>query len=503
MKPKDILDQVNFHNSFKLKGGPLHIVKGPFIPLLISFFVAFLATVIVQQYLNIDLWRHDSFKHTPLQSWYDGNLKQEGRWINYLLFDVIKSIPARVSSLLGLAAISLFTFLITEGVLKDIYLRVITSLSVLALPMLHSQMMWPNISFFPIAALLLFYFLSKKIPSILIFALSAIFYFGTLSNFYFLIPLIFLKDVNTNLVGNIKTDLLYVLKKVILPFAGCFIIGYLAANGIVNLMTGQSIEMGEWRNPSPATDLNQLLSNLSGIHDRMGLFFTKVFSEAHIALWLGLGILTLLSLTKKSIWILLILIMVFLSAFYTTAYHGIFISDRTLSTSIIPLILIFFILPGIKFNNNMLHLFLCTLFIWPFFNRSTEQLNLFGKIQGYYNSHIVKAVKDIPKGVMANPIVFISDKEVLEVNQQIKTHLNAEFKYCEFLGKVGRTVVIALRAQGYDNVYIAPDEMITELKKQVPANENIFSVVTLSNQPNSFGVVMNTTTLDISSLEQL
>ena len=503
MKPKDILNQLQFHSSFDLKGGPLHIIKGPFIPILLTLFTAFLASVIIMQYLGIDLWRHDSFKHTPLQSWYDGNLKQEGRWINYLLFDIIKSIPAHITSLMGLAAISLFTYLITEGVLKDVYLRIISSLSVLALPMLHSQMMWPNITFFPLVALLIFYFLSKKLPSILIFALSAIFYFGTLSNFYFLIPLIFLKDINANLTGTIKTDLLYVLKKIIFPYAACFILGYLAANGVVSLMTGQSVQMAEWRNPSPATDLNQLFSNLSGIHKRMALFFTKVFSEAHIALWLGLGILTLLSLSKRNIWVLLVLIMVFLSAFYTTAYHGIFISDRTLSTSIVPLVLIFLVLPGMKFHNNLLHLLLAVLFIWPFFNRSTEQLNLFGKIQGYYNHHIEKAVKDLPKNVMTTPIVFVSDKEVQEVNNQIKTHLDSKFKYCEFLGKVGRTIVIALRTQGYDNVYLATDEMITEIKGQIPTSPTIFSVVTLSNQPNGFGVVMNTTSLDIPSLEEL
>lgn len=493
-----LLDKMQFGNEWYFNKGAFQILRGPLLPLLMTIAVVGMGGVVLMGYLDISIWRHDSFQYTLDKSWYLGNLKGEGRWVNYFFFDLIKMVPAKIAAIASLLSLALYGYLCTSNLFKNRYQAVILGVSLILLPVVHAQNLWPNITMVPSIALLLFYFLSKKVHPFILFGLAAIFYFGSLSQFYFFIPLIYLNDINNSVTGKFRDDAIYVLGRVVIPYCLCFIIGFLVANGIVFFETGDRIKLGGFRKPTPVTDFNQLQVNLSKIHKRFFQFYSTIFSTSYQYVWIALIPMLLISLNKKSIWILLVLSIMLLSPFYTTVYHGVIISQRTMMPTIIPFFIIFLLLPGLKIKSNLLHLILCLLLIFPFYKDSSDHLSLFSKIGNYYRTQISQAMTNFPPQDVQGIAVLITNQELAKINSDILEHTNQNFKWSERFFAVNRTVVPSLRSLGYQQISIMNDaNAISQVKAQIQNESRKEPFIAFPvNRPKNYGLILNNSKLD-------
>ncbi len=460
----------------------------------------------VLQYLGLEIWRHDSFVHTLDATWYEGNVKEEGRWINYYVFDLIKLVPGHVAAIMNMLFTFVFGYLVVHSLTKDKYLAIIFGLAALQLPLLHAQNLWPVVTMLGFAALPAFFFLSKKVHPYIVFALAGIFYFGTLSHFYFLIPLIYLDRLNDHLKGKVKKDLISTGTKIIVPYCLFFIVGFLVANAVVALKTGGPITVADWRRPTPINGLDQFIANFSGLNERLFGFLSDFFSEGYLFIWVLIAGITLLAINRKSVWILVVLVVLVLSPFYTTLYHGILISDRTLMSGAIPLIAIFILLPALQFKFNFIHYILILAMMWPLCQVSNDQLRLFEKTTGYHKAQLVAALENSSMKNFQEVLLFIRNQEIANVNRQIRQHYGTEFKWGGTLDAVDRTVVTSFRSLGHYNVRWSNDEAtINNVKKSINAGARSgnYIVFRINGRPNSIGVAMNNTDLDIQLLDGL
>ena len=493
-----LLDIMKFNNEWDFRSGASRILKGPLLPFLMTIVFVCMSGIILMHYLDIAIWRHDSFEYTPHKSWYVGNLKGEGRWINYFLFDLIKMVPAKIAAIASLLSLALFGYLCSYKLFTNRYQPIILGVSLILLPVVHAQNLWPNITMVPSVALLFFYFLSKKVHPLILFGLAAIFFFGTLSQYYFFIPLIYLSGINSSLTGKLRQDVVYVFGRVIIPYCFCFIIGFLVANGIVIFEMGESITLGEWRRPTPANDTDQLLSNFSKVYKRFLQFFTLIFSTSYQYVWVALVPMLVLSLNRKSIWIFFVLIIMMLSPFVTTLYHGVIISQRTLMPTIIPFVIIFLLIPGLKIKSNLLHLTLCLVLIFPFFKDSSEHLNLFSKIGNYYRTQISQAMTNLPPQEVDGIAVLMTNQELAKINTDIIKYTKQNFKWSEQFFAVKRTVEPSLKSLGYQQISIMNDEKtISQVKAQIKneSRKEPFIVFPV-NRPKTYGLILNNSALD-------
>lgn len=501
----NIVDYCKYDKHLSYKGGVSQVLKGLLIPYILLTLLVTMLSVIFMRYIEIGFWRHDSMQYLLNLDWYEINLKEEGRWINYVLFYLLKTIPGHIAAIANLGLLYLFVLLITRGVIEDRMSRWIFGLSCLMIPVFHAQNMWPNITFGSLVFLPIVYFMARRLPPFVVFAISAIYYFGTLSNVYFLVPLVFLADLKKSLTGQFKNDFLAYLR-ILVPFALCYILGFLVSNGIVLAITGETIKLSEWRKPTPADSLDQLLTNFMAVSNRIWVIVVKLWSTVPIVLWYLLIPIFLLAINKKTIWIVALLLTVFLAAFYTTTYHGIMISERTLWTSVLAGVLLIGIVPAMRFKANIAHLTLCVALISPFYYDSSDQLKLFGKISNYYKkqlTHISQQLSSAPKADI-QILMFVSDDEVKKINRQIEQHYNLTFKWCENLETVMRTIRTGLRSLGYFYVvWVNDDSAIQNVKNQIkgqPHEESIVLLI-LNQPPGSFGIVFTDDKVDYESLD--
>ena len=138
--------------------------------------------------LHTQVWRHDSFLHIPS---YYGNLVSEGRWLNYLLFPLLRRFPPHLSLALSFAALGYFSWSVARQ-LTDRRGALLFSLAALQLPSIWSLFGWPLI---PLSAYLLLAaaaFLAPRLDYRLFFLLFGILFHGTLNNFYNLLIVLYI-----------------------------------------------------------------------------------------------------------------------------------------------------------------------------------------------------------------------------------------------------------------------------------------------------------------------
>lgn len=469
--------------------------------------LAYTSFLICELYWGMRIWRHDSIYHTLERSWYENyNLRHEGRWINFYLWNLLAKIPPNLAAILSLLSLAGFGFLCANKLTQDRIISLIFGCALMFIPLFVMQNMWPNLTLAAVAMLPVFFFLSKKIHPFLLYALAGIYYFGTLSNFYFLIPLIFLSDLYKGGTDSWWQNFYLLAKRFLLPFILCFVIGFLISNGVVNALTGDYIQLPDWRQPNPISSFSDLKVNSDKIYTRLLVFIKNLYSDIHPILWIGALITVCLSLNRKVFIPFAVILVAFLSTFVTTIYHGIFISDRTLSVSVVALLAMLFIIPAVRFKHNLLVATLSLGMVFFYFNISSRQIKLFDATTKYYleNLELVPALYNLNhnQGI----VVFAQEKDVMLINNQIKTHLDTNYKWGESLAELNRTVLSALKTMGYYNVAIVSDKnTIKSVKDQIQNaySPSMFRSFTLPDQPEILYLLLNSTEVDASRIKHL
>jgi len=304
-------------------------------------FLLFAATaVVIVTFLQVDFWRFDSLYY---QHSYRTKLTSEGRWLIFLLFDFLKATPAKVALCLQLFSIAWFSFQVSYRINTDKHMSVVFTLFVLSVPQFYMQMLWPVVAVPAFCFLAITPFLKDRLKTPVFFIVTAIYFFSTFSFFYFLMPLLFISNY-LKMEENEKKAEAIMFFGLLIQWIAAFFIGYVVANLIVYFISGNYVELAQWRQPNPVTDTASLINNVK----RIAMFFTKhmAWFAAIINPYLAVYILfyLLFNVKKTPFKITILCVVSAIAVYVSTVMHGIVISNRTVFTFFVATA-VFFILP--------------------------------------------------------------------------------------------------------------------------------------------------------------
>ncbi|MCI0500304.1 MAG: hypothetical protein L0Y61_00975, partial [Epsilonproteobacteria bacterium] len=203
------------------------------------------ATSILYDLLQIHIYRHDSLYYIT-QAFYFNVFTAEGRWINYIFYPITTLISGRLLSFFIVLSFFYFLYIVAYRWTKNIYYAALIALLFFQIPSMYDLVMWPATAACAFIVLLLSTFLVQRLPIYLFFIVFGILFFGTMSNFYYLLPLLYLDRLEPNDWG--KNVRLFFLK-IIPAWAVGFIVGYAVAQLIIYANTGHLMEIAQWRGP--------------------------------------------------------------------------------------------------------------------------------------------------------------------------------------------------------------------------------------------------------------
>ncbi len=287
--------------------------------IVVAVCLALMLVATLVNYWPIELWRHDSMYYVTT---YDNKLSEEGRWINYFLFDYLRQVPGQLAVWLSYLGIAWFAYAMAFRYTNEALFSLVFSLLICQIPILPSQLQWPETLLPAFILLGLSPLLARLLPIYVFFPLLAILFFATFSTFYFLLPLLFLKDLDNK-----------ALIKIVLIWVVSFCIGYLVTNGVVFYLTGDDIQIAKWRNPNYVDDLSSLIENLRRVYEASTSQLFKISWLLFYVLPLSLFVFGVFSAWELGSYKVLALGILCASGVYvSTIPVGIYIQERTLVT---------------------------------------------------------------------------------------------------------------------------------------------------------------------------
>jgi hypothetical protein len=295
---------------------------------------------------DISVWRHDELYYEPD---YFHKLEAEGRWLNYLLSDYLAKMPGFYCIITSYLALAVFCLKAAWNTNRNLLLACTIALVCLQFPFFSTQLFWPATTLPSFIVLLAACLLSEKIPKIVFFPLFAILFFGTLSHLYFLLPLLFLRELNLRETANLLV--LWIVS---------FLIGFVVTQAITFQMTGHLIEIAGWRNPNPIQSWDDLFLNLSKMFGSFVQINKKLSEMVGLALVAGWGIVMLIDRRPRDIYMLTVVAVSALAVFASSIPLGLGVQGRTALTYSIGLIFLSFVRESASVSTRTLILILCT-----------------------------------------------------------------------------------------------------------------------------------------------
>ena len=189
-------------------------------------------------------------------------LVEDGRWMNYLLHDFLRSIPLPVWSVLYVGLWWALMYRIARGCGFDVaYATLVAATIVLASPFMEMSL-WPA-SVVPSLLLIGLAILmqAKGAAYPVIYMVSGILMFGAMQSMYFLLPLLFLREFLDE-SAPMRARWWLLLRHMAWWVAGS-VAGVLVVCVMLRLLAGiWFVEPPEWRNTHPVQDISSLVDNL-------------------------------------------------------------------------------------------------------------------------------------------------------------------------------------------------------------------------------------------------
>jgi len=249
--------------------------------------VAALALVLVESSVligRLSIWRYDAiWPWVDLLSDRDGTLLSardaywsklvsEGRWLNFLLIDLIEAIPGWVHLIICLGCMGWFVGSVSISYGSRRLTAACIAGLVLISPPFWGQLMWPGTSAPGLVLLAASPWIARRLPPLAFFTLMGALFFGVLTWPYYLTILLYRDWFKS------RRDAL----KIILIWVGGFAFGFLVLKIMMYVFTGTgTIEIAAWRQPNPADSLSDLgLNALTRVYYLSGLieaFFPNVW----------------------------------------------------------------------------------------------------------------------------------------------------------------------------------------------------------------------------------
>lgn len=213
----------------------------------------------------------------PYMDSYAGKFTEEGRWINFILYDLLCTLPAPLAIALCNLFIFIFGLQVARGLKFDLLYALCFALIFINVPNFTMLFKWPMTLLSSTLALAVFGLLKDRFSRNTLLICAGVVLFATYPGFYFLMPLLFIKQVSEESYPNIiKFVLMWVLG---------YVFGFAVVQGAVYLYTllttdhAHFIELAEWRKATPLTDLTSLITNVTrsaGNFQRNALYLAEL-----------------------------------------------------------------------------------------------------------------------------------------------------------------------------------------------------------------------------------
>jgi hypothetical protein len=190
-------------------------------------------------------------------------LVEEGRWINYLLHDFLRRIDLHVHLLLYVASFSTVIFVMAFDYCRDKVLAAALACAVMLSTPMVEQALWPA-SLWPtgVALLGLLYLQRSGVKAWALYLLGGALLFGMMQNWYFLLPLFFVRDVGEKSPSSLLRNLITHTAWWIIGAA----VGLAVMLCLVALLSGRfGIRVADWRHAQSISSLSDLMRNVGAV----------------------------------------------------------------------------------------------------------------------------------------------------------------------------------------------------------------------------------------------
>ena len=299
-------------------------------------------------YFDFNVYGHDEVHYYQN---FRFKLIEEGRWLNYLLHDVLRAIPLHVWSITLVATAFLFFYMLLEQTnISRTVCALFATCAITSVPFV-SQSLWPATFFPSIISLLFVLSIKDNIGYKTTYILSGILLFGGLQNLYFMVPILFLDKFLSPSV-QIKT----IFHHMLWWTAGC-VAGICISLVMVFIITGQiGLEVAEWRQTNPIHDLQSAINNLNYIIRTYGEYFwnfTNLFNSYFYYILLVVAILINFQQRGRYIYVLLVLLAVATSYFAFSLPLSPVIQARTLLPLYIAISLSLIVFSNTRYSTSL------------------------------------------------------------------------------------------------------------------------------------------------------
>jgi hypothetical protein len=391
-----------------------------------------------RSFFGIDIWRHDAAYY--LQG-YTNKLKGEGRWINHILFQLIKQIPAHLSIAICLSSFFNFCFWIgRKAGHPKIYSLAFALLSI-QIPILYYQMLWPVTPLPSFIFLGISPFFTDKLKPFSFMMLFGILFLGSLSYFYFLMPLLYLSKID-------KDNFI----EIFLAWLAGFFVGFFVSNMAVFWVTGNFIKIGTWRHPNPIQSVGDFLHNLSTIINSLKDHAKFIIKQNTFSFNLLLFAVFLFSVRIRSLFFILTCLIVCLSVYASTIPVGIIIEERTALPLWIGSITVIYLRKNIKKYEIIILTTLALITTSNFSYTNNDILNWYKTLtKTYYD--MLKDNINIPPSEVKKVTLLFTKEDFSLITKDIENNLGLKKpRGIEGLGEPKR-LIPTIKELGYGNNY--------------------------------------------------
>lgn len=392
-------------------------------------------------FIDIHVWRHDSMYYVN----YNDKLAEEGRWINLLAFRFLRIVPSEIAILVSFISVIAFAYAVAARVTRNVHFSIAFALLCALIPVLPVQLEVPE------TLLLGFVFLSftpliqQRLPEHYFFLTTAVVFFGTFSAFYFLMPLLYLKDLDRR--GFFRITAYWVL---------AFVVGYIVTNLLVLLATGHLIQLASWRNPHYVTDFSSFQHNVIQVVSAIRVHADKLSEVVKPGVLVFLMVISLFASVKKyRVFGFFLALFSALGVYVSVIPVGIYVQERTILTALLALMVLIFVHDYQSRKSSLVVIFMMTLLGIRMAAVGHEGI-------AWYNAQNNALLNQFSLAIDAPPEETRRVYIVAEVNQAqqiaatIERNLDIRNFFSEGFGHPSYWVP-ALRAMGYNNFRVCPD----------------------------------------------
>lgn len=344
---------------------------------------------------------HDDLSQIGTYSW---NLETEGRWLIYLLFDVLRYFNTHVALVADFGFIGIFGYLCARKWLNSGQ-SILIALLVMLTPSVVLFLDWPIIAMPSMFLLAISSLVCERMPLWLFFLVFGLLFNATFSNVYFLLPLLFLNEDSRTLL------------RVLLFWIAGFVIGFAIAELITYIICGHFIELGEWRKPNYIRSLSDISTN---VLTALGFASRHIRYMGKVCGFTGFLCVVLFAWTHRNnkiqgLTMLLVMGLVAMSCYAQSIPAGIVVSMRTAHCLYFSLIL--FVLVSCRVNRFLL---LSLVLIWSgrSLNMNTRNLEWQNTIRSSFRDGI--ASMGVSPVEVNGLVMLADDNDVYEIVKSIE-----------------------------------------------------------------------------------